>query len=75
MGATTSKQQSLVNKRQKVDFSNPKVQITSEHLMRKTYPLFAVRQIANAYAARAKAACPPECNPTMPLLYALGERF
>ncbi|GAX09319.1 hypothetical protein FisN_6Lh311 [Fistulifera solaris] len=43
--------------------------------MRKTYPLFAVRQIANAYAARAKAACPPECDPTMPLLYALARSW
>lgn len=74
MGSISSKQ-SRTRKRQKVDFIQPSVNITSDHLMRKTYPLFAVRQIANAYAARAHSTCPAECNPAMPLLYALGERY
>ena len=74
MGTIPSKQ-SRTKERETTGFTKPSVSISSEHLMRKTYPLFAVRQIANAYAARAQAACPAECNPTMPLLYALGKSY
>lgn len=72
MGQISSKQNRKNSKRPKTECTQPSVHITTDHLMRKTYPLFAVRQIANAFAARAHSECPTECNPTMSLLYALG---